>query len=108
MEQDTRAFLEQMEKRLEDKIQSFMSNTTQTHKEIHSRHNDFRLDLKQIFERIDNVEKREIDIKGQIKHLKEHNNKGEKDKSESNKLKWSLGVGFILILATQLLSMFLK
>lgn len=95
MDQDTRTFLEQfekriekgledMEKRLEDRIKGFMDQADQSLKENYARHKDFRADIKQCFGRIELNEKKIVAVEKDISRL-EADLEDFKDGQESGK-----------------------
>ena len=106
MEQDTKTFLEQfekqilgmidaMEQRLEQKIESYMERSLSNHKENSSRHADFRTDIKQIYGRIELIEKSDIALELRVSNL-EHD---QIEKKQDSKFKWETvaGIGGLIV-----------
>ena len=111
MEQDTRTFLEQfekqilgminsMEKRLEDKIDVFMKQSQDAGHENTARHGDFRTDIKQVFGRIELIEKSDVALELRVKNIEDD----KKAKKEDTKFRWEylIMVGSLLVAAIAL------
>ena len=101
MEQDTKTFLEQfekqilglinaMEKRLEDKIDSYMERSHESHKEINNRHADFRADIKQLYGRVELIEKSDVALESRVKNIEDD----EKESKETSRFRWEYFVMF--------------
>ena len=106
MEQETKTFLEQfgkrilgmidaMEKRLEQKIETYMERSLLNHEENNSRHADFRTDIKQIYGRIELIEKSDVALELRVNNL-EHD---QMEKKNDSKFKWEtvVAIGGIAI-----------
>lgn len=101
MEQETKTFLEQfekqvfgvigaMEKRLEDKIDSYMERNQESNKEIKNRHADFRADIKQLYGRVELIEKSDVALESRVKNIEED----KKESKETSRFRWEYFVMF--------------
>ncbi len=98
--------MEAMEKRLEGKIDALVINNKQSHKEIQGRNADFRADIKQLYGRVDLIEKGDVKIEGRVLHLEVANKEGK----ETSKFKWEIfiGLGGMIVAIIAVAAMFLQ
>jgi len=105
MDQDTKEYfnefketvkelLTSMEKRLEDKLDAFMRQSSESHKIIDQRHENFRADIKQLYGRTDLLEKNQIMLESRVNNIE----KSEEKKETSGRFRWEIAVAFGSIL----------
>jgi murein L,D-transpeptidase YafK len=104
MDQDTKSAIDQilreitgmitsMEKRLEEKIDTFIMQSRDSHREIDTRHKDFQADIKQMYGRIELQEKNLIQVESRVKSLE--------DEKVTGRWRWEvfIAVGGLLLAA---------
>ena len=105
MDQDTKSFLEQldiklvgminaMEKRLEDKIDSFIQQSRDSHQDIDQRHKDFRADVKQLYARVELLDKSQTALDGRVSRIE----KDIDDRDDSARFRWETAISVIAVL----------
>lgn len=101
MDQDTLNYLNNMEKHLEgliaamgksleDKIESFIQQSKESHRTIDTTHQNFRADIKQIYGRVELNEKTIIQVESRVKALE--------DAKGAGRWRWEIAVAFGSIL----------